>query len=191
MSIAPGKKTRGYVKWLKEHEYTKEYMQSEWDRAVATGLGVVTRLANAGFNWDNLSLSQMEEVPGLAERLIEEHEKIEAEERAAGVKERMKKMDKQYYYGHMEEVLAEKVRAGVPLTESELEDFATQLHAEDEIEGDIGRWDQAITTIIKLNDEFWAIDWQRGLTEYQENYFGDQPRQVRPVEKTIVVREWV
>lgn len=133
----------------------------------------------------------MEEIPGLAECLIEEHEKIEAEEHAAEVKERMKKMDKQYYYDHMEEVLAEKVRAGVPLTESELEDFATQLHAEDVIEGDIGRWDQAITTIIKLDNEFWAIDWQRGLTEYQENCFGDQPRQVRPVEKTIVVREWV
>lgn len=185
------KKTPGYTKWLKENGYTKEYMQQEWDRAVELGFGLPHQLSKCGYNWDTINLSAMSAVPGIADRLLERKEAEEAVERAAREEEQREAAAEKYYYEHMAEVLSEKLSAGEELSEQELCDFARCLPQEDEIEGEEGRWSRAMTTIVKLpGEEYWAIDWERGLTEYQEDYYGEQPRRVRPVEKVIVVRNW-
>lgn len=48
----------------------------------------------------------------------------------------------------------------------------------DNINGDIGRWTQDVQTIIKVGEDLWAIDWERGLTAIQENLFYEQPYRV-------------
>ncbi len=63
----------------------------------------------------------------------------------------------------------------------------------DNIENDSGRWTTHMTTVFEIGGRYFAIDWDRGLTEYQENEYWNQPVEVtkRQYEKTIVVTEWV
>ena len=83
--------------------------------------------------------------------------------------------------------LEEKIYKGEKLTERELKEIISECDEVDAITGDIGRWNQWITTIIQIEDKLFAIDWLRGLTEYQENSFFDQPYEVE--RKTRVVTE--
>lgn len=69
----------------------------------------------------------------------------------------------------------------------------------DEQAGDSGRWTQYVKTIVKLpknpdseeySDDLWCIDWERGLTECQENEYYEQPYRVVACTKTIEVIEY-
>lgn len=59
------------------------------------------------------------------------------------------------------------------------------------VEGNESRWTRAMDTIIKVGKDYWDIPWERGLTEYQENEYWEQPFRVKPVEKIVKVTEWV
>lgn len=61
----------------------------------------------------------------------------------------------------------------------------------DVIEGDSSRWTQHMTTIFKMNDKLYALEWERGLTEYQENEFYDQPYEVKETKKMVEVTDYV
>lgn len=63
----------------------------------------------------------------------------------------------------------------------------------DQIENGSGRWMTYMTTVFKIGGRYFAIDWDRGLTECQENEYWNQPVEVtkRQYEKTIVVTEWI
>lgn len=63
----------------------------------------------------------------------------------------------------------------------------------DQIENDTGRWTTYMTTVFKIGDRYFAIDWDRGLTECQENEYCSQPVEVtkREYKRTIMVTEWV
>ena len=80
-------------------------------------------------------------------------------------------------------------------TEKELYDFTRgfiqNIDNVWEEEGGDHRWQREMTTIIQIGDRYFSLDWMKGLTEYQEDSFYDQPYEVKPVEKTIVVTEWV
>lgn len=80
-----------------------------------------------------------------------------------------------------------KLKAGEKLTEDEIATICYNSHEVDEIEGDDHRWAREVTTIVQIDDSenLWAIDWMRGLTEYQENEFYDQPYKVKKVEKVV------
>ena len=41
----------------------------------------------------------------------------------------------------------------------------------DEQDGDSGRWTKHKTTIFKVNNDLWCVEWEEGLTECQENEF--------------------
>lgn len=86
----------------------------------------------------------------------------------------------------------EKILNGEELTEEELEDlvFDYEIDCQDE---DCDRWVTYVKTIVNLCDRYFAIDWERGLTEMQENGFFEQPYEVKKVEyeKVIQVTEWV
>ena len=69
----------------------------------------------------------------------------------------------------------------------------------DEQDGDSRRWTQHVSTIVKIpktpdseeySDDLWRIDWDRGLTEYQENEYYEQPYRVVACPKTIEVIEY-
>ena len=93
--------------------------------------------------------------------------------------------------------LAEKLVTGKCLTEGEVQGIVTLDHDIDglsvvtEVEGDTDRWSQFIQTIIAYKGHYYSLQWQRGLTEMQENYYDAQRAiEVERTEKTITVIEW-
>lgn len=78
-----------------------------------------------------------------------------------------------------------KLKNGENLSECELRELCWSDYVVDEIEGDDHRWQREIETIIDVDGQLYAIDWMRGLTEYQESEFWDQPYKVKKVEKEI------
>lgn len=89
--------------------------------------------------------------------------------------------------------IIEKLYAGKNLDEYELKCLAYgdgdlgEYEWVDEVGCDSGRWLQLMKTIFRVGDDLWAIPWQRGLTEYQENEFYSQP--YRAIKETRVVTE--
>lgn len=53
------------------------------------------------------------------------------------------------------------------------------------------RWSRLATTYCEFHGKFYACKWDQGLTEMQEDeWYGDQPYEVIPKEKTVVIRTW-
>lgn len=92
-----------------------------------------------------------------------------------------------------EEVLLAKIDSGNELTERELSEV-TDYEVESEY-GENRRWSRSVTTISKIGDRYFSINWENGLTESQENGYYYQPIEVqkKTYEKTITVNvvEWV
>jgi hypothetical protein len=81
-------------------------------------------------------------------------------------------------------------------TEQELEvlwwDDLLETHAptvQDEEYSEPDRWNILVNKVIQVDDRYFMIYKYQGNTEYQENYYGIQPDEVYPVEKTITVWE--
>lgn len=89
------------------------------------------------------------------------------------------------------EMLA-KIDAGEKLNENELARLCHKYSICNE-EGCEHRWVREMESIVKLDGRYFSILWMRGLTEYQENEFEDQPVEVRKhtYGKTIEVTEWI
>lgn len=78
------------------------------------------------------------------------------------------------------------------LTDEELSKLVYNYSiSEEDIEQ--GRWTMSTYTVCKLADRYFGIDWQRGLTEYQDDSFPYPPKEVRKhtYEKTVTVTEWI
>lgn len=88
--------------------------------------------------------------------------------------------------------MLEKIDSGVKLTERELRELCFEFNEVDRIEGDNRRWSRSVKSIIKLGEKYFAVEWEEGLTECQENEFYYQPYEVEEYtfEKTITVTEW-
>ena len=80
----------------------------------------------------------------------------------------------------MEEV-EYKLKHGIDLDELYIKEIACDSVYE-QVFGK-SRWDEDVTSIIEIKGEFYAIDWSRGLTEYQENEYPCQPKRVKKVVK--------
>lgn len=91
----------------------------------------------------------------------------------------------------MSEII-EKLYKGEELNESEIQQLTW-----DDVEGsevfdirynnELNRWSRYVRTIIKIGDDFWCIDWDQGLTEYQESSYHNQPFKVKMVTKQIAM----
>lgn len=79
------------------------------------------------------------------------------------------------------------LKAGEELTEKEIKTLIWDGYIIDEIEGETHRWYREVKTIIKIDSELYAIDWDRGLTALQENEYPNQPYRVVRKEKQITV----
>ena len=64
-------------------------------------------------------------------------------------------------------------------------------------EGEDGRWTRFMYSLVKLGDRYFEINWQKALTEMQENYWG-YPEEVEflgmkteiiKIEKPIIKRK--
>lgn len=89
------------------------------------------------------------------------------------------------------ELIVKKMKAGYHLTEQELSYLVYDGIQVDEIEGNSHRWTQRVQTILDIDGELWAVNWERGLTECQESEFYNQPYRVEMREKQIVVKEYI
>ncbi|MCM1259647.1 MAG: hypothetical protein NC182_01725 [Prevotella sp.] len=81
----------------------------------------------------------------------------------------------------------EKFDNGEEFTEEELSDLTWQFAEEETIYGENGSWTREATTIFKIDDRYFALEWEEGLTECQENEFYDQPYEVVLELKTEVI----
>ena len=91
-----------------------------------------------------------------------------------------------------EKEMLEKIDNGDNLTEKELSRLVCDFEIDRE-EGHNRRWTRSVKTIVRLGKRYFAIDWEEGLTECQENEFYHQPYEVwkNTYEKTITVTEWI
>lgn len=89
-----------------------------------------------------------------------------------------------------EREMLEKIVKGERLTERELSSLVYEGEEVNEIEGEDTRWTRCMTTVINLCGKNVAIDWQKGLTECQENEFYDQPYFVEKKERVVTVVDW-
>lgn len=90
-----------------------------------------------------------------------------------------------------EKELLEKIDSNYHFSECELKDLL-DFEIEQQ-EGGERRWTRSIRSIVCIGGRHFAIWWERGLTEYQDNYYSEQPVEVKLQEyqKTITVRDWV
>ena len=56
-----------------------------------------------------------------------------------------------------------------------------------------GRWMEYMTTYLKgPSGQHYAIDWNSGLTEYQENSYDEpRPRKVKRIERQVTIHDWI
>ena len=92
--------------------------------------------------------------------------------------------------------ILEKLKSKTKLTDDEVYRIvigdSDNIVIEAEESGDHGRWTEYVAIIVKtIEDEYYEIWYERGLTECQEDYYEAQiARQVRPVKRMIEVIEW-
>ena len=88
---------------------------------------------------------------------------------------------------NIELIITSKLRHNMPLTR---EERVMCAYGEigifvDEVKHGPRRWTETTTTIFKLDDKLWGIDWECALTELQENEFYTDPYEVEVKEKVI------
>lgn len=85
-----------------------------------------------------------------------------------------------------EEELESIIWGGIDDTNSSID-----FYQADEIEGASGRWQKLMTKVLCFGDRFFAIDYEQGLTEYQENSYEYQPYEVTKKEIMVVQTKWI
>jgi hypothetical protein len=186
-------KTKGLLKWLTENGHTAEEAQQEWDKAVAINVGgLVGWLHKEGYDWRYLQTYQINGLFGLAERTLSQRKATEEERKKKEEEELRRKQEKEYKRNHYDEYILNKIDSGENLDESELRNLRWEF---DEVEiqyGENRRWSRSVRSILEIGGRYFALDWDEGLTEMQENEFYNQPIEVEKKEypKTITVTEW-
>lgn len=93
------------------------------------------------------------------------------------MKKKKEAEEKEYYYNHFEEIMIQKIEDNEPLTENELGELVSSYDVETSYSENL-RWCRGASTIVKLLDRYFRIDWFEGLTEMQENEYDSQPVEV-------------
>lgn len=175
---------------LKEANLSESDMQRFWDELIESN-SLCKSLHRSGKKWSDLPGHLIRQIPTQKERDLEFAEKKRAEEAEKVTKVKKAEEEKEYYEEHFVEIMIQKIDKHEDLTEKELRRL--QEYSVEDIEGDEGRWTRSIDSIVELFGRTFMLHWQRGLTEYQENEFMEQPYEVakRETTKTVVVTEWV
>lgn len=183
--------TKEQKEWMKENGYTEKQMDEFWLENIDTNW-IIRNLNNSGMTWRDMNMSCVMKLPTQKERDAETLRKKEEEERRKADAEAKAKAEQEYYEEHFEEIMAAKIINGENLTEQEIKELVWDYEIERE-EGEHGRWTRSMMSIVKLCNKYFAVNWENGLTEYQENGFYNQPYEVvkHTYEKTITVTEWV
>lgn len=177
--------------FLKETGYSESDMQSFWDNLIETNM-LVKKLNSCGKNWTDMNMSCIRDLPTRKQKDEENRAKREEENRLEEERLAKEKADAEYYNEHFEEIMVKKIDSGEELTEDELSTLAWE-YEEERQHGDNRRWTRSVTSIIKLCDRFFQLNWEEGLTEYQPNEYYHQPCEVKKVEREEVIKvvQWV
>lgn len=176
--------------WMKENGYTEKQVDAFWQENIETNF-IIRNLHNHGMSWRDMNLSCVSQLPTQKERDLETLRKKEAEAHEKAEAEAKAKAEKEYYHEHFEEIMVKKITDGEKLTEKELS--AIRDFEIDREEGENRRWTRTVTSILQMCDRYFALEWEEGLTECQENEFYNQPYEVmkKTYEKTVTITEWV
>lgn len=90
-----------------------------------------------------------------------------------------------------EQEFLEKFDRGETFSERELNSLRWEFNEVETIYGENRRWSRSAQTIFEVSGRLFALDWENGLTESQEDEFFEQPYEVEKRTKTIVVNEYV
>lgn len=88
----------------------------------------------------------------------------------------------------MEEIY-KKLQNKEMLSEEEIESLVWDSEQVYEEAGKDHRWQKEMFTVVKVENKFYGICWMKGLTEYQENEYYEQPFEVGCENKTEVVKK--
>lgn len=91
-----------------------------------------------------------------------------------------------------EKEIINKIKNKEKFTEQEIHELLWNFEQVWQEEGENRRWTRAVSTVIKVGEDFVRIDWEQGLTECQEDEFYKQPYLVKSHKytKTVEVEEW-
>lgn len=90
-----------------------------------------------------------------------------------------------------EEEFLRKFDNGEKLSGTDINDIRWNFKIIDEIEGDETRWSRWIDVVFEVDNRYFMTGYYKGLTECQEDeYYDEAVIEVKPVEKTVVVKEW-
>lgn len=173
--------------WLNKSGYTFDDMDNFWNELKETN-SKVRMLSSQGIKWSDMNMTVIQGLPFQKEK--DEKSRLEKEALEKKKQEELqKKIDDEIYYSeHFEDIMLDKIEKGISLTESELSDIVSEYLVESEY-GSSGRWQRSVTSIVKIKGRYFSIMWQKGLTEYQEDSFPEQPREVFPVKITKVIEK--
>jgi hypothetical protein len=174
--------TKEQKEWMKESGYTVAQLDNFWKENVGTN-PVITNLDKHGMTWRDMNVCVLKQLPTQKERDMKVLEEKKRQEEEKATEELRKQQEREYYQEHFEEVMISKIDNNERLTEKELSTLVCGYEVDSEY-GDNRRWSRAVTTIVKLGERHFAIDWDEGLTEYQDNEFYNQPYEVRPEMRT-------
>lgn len=177
---------------LKKLGYTDADMQRFWDESIPVN-SKIKMLSNAGMNWTDLCIWQIEQLPTLKEKTLQQL----AEKEEAQKKEQKAKLEKikaeEYYREHFDELMVKKIESHEDLTENELRTLVFECNEIERSEGENRRWSRTVSSIVELCGRFFKVIWEQGLTENQDNSFYEQPYEVEldSYNKVIEVHNWI
>lgn len=178
--------------WLKEVGLTWEELDKIWEECCEINWKCKT-IAQSGRNWYDLTMELIKTLPSLKETTLRQLKEKEKQEELENMEKMKAEEAEKYYWDHFEEIMIDKIDKGEALTEAELRELVFEYEYEDisdASENSILRWTRIKITIVKLDNRFFRIIWQKALTEMQEHIFDNQPVEVEEYEKVIVVKAW-
>lgn len=119
------------------------------------------------------------------EEVEEEFRKIAAV-MAMGKDYELREDENKTYILEIEKSMEDKLKDGEPIDEYDMEDLVWHNEVYREEHGD-SRWTRSITSVVEVDGDTYAIDWEKGLTEMQPNAFDNQPYKCRIKEEEVVV----
>lgn len=140
-------------------------------------------------SWGNVQEEIIAQEEGLEFTDPELHAKNGEEYKVVKIKD-VDDITRKVYYDYKytwEERIIIKLESNIPLTESEINDFIWTFEEVYREEGEDRRWFRSILSVHKVNDKLFAVEWEQGLTENQENEFRKQPYEVELKTEEIVI----
>lgn len=177
---------------LKKLGYTEADMQKFWDECIPVNYKI-RMLSNAGLNWTDLCIWQIEQLPTLKEVTIKQLEEKEKAAKAEAEAKQRQEEQREYYEEHFDEIMVQKIDNNEELTTNEIRDLVCEGNIIEEIPGENRRWTRTVKSIIELEGRYFLIAWEQGLTENQPNEYYNQPYEVvcGEYKKVVDVKKWI